>query len=426
MVRCLDDLTITTAKEGAREYSKVSYPIRYGIYDEIKTRDHIFQFNLLGEIRHIQGRRGEWPNSGEWLKRSEGNDWAYYSSGNYSGIFERFGEYYFPCLSYPSNSIMGEKPFRERGVQRAFHALEELQKQVTRIKARGVPAEIGAFLERLAGWGGDALALRAEQFHRIIGGPVSVLPPDARHADYDVIPLFLVDGCLYRCGFCSVKSGRELTLRTRESLIEQLAGLKRFYGPELQNYNALFLGQHDTLCAGPEVIEFAAQAAYGALGFKDSFMRRPTLFLFGSVDSLLDARERLFQLLDTMPFFTYVNVGLESSDGVTLDLLKKPVSPAKVRDAFARMLDINRRYERIEVSANFVIGLGLPEGHLASILQLSAECRGLFSGKGTLYISPLAEDRMMRREEARAFLAQFDRAKAGSILPTYLYLIQRL
>jgi hypothetical protein len=426
MVYCVDDLTITTAKEGVREYSKVSYPVRYGTYDEIRVGEHIFQFNLLGEIKHIQGRRGEWPNSAEWLKRSEANDWAYYSSGNYRGIFERFGEYYFPCLSYSSNSIMGEKPFNERGVQHAFHALERLQEQVTRVRARGVPAEVSAFFERLAGWDREALALRANQFHRIIGGPVSVLPPDARHADYDVIPLVLVDGCLYKCGFCSVKSGGELTLRSRQNLIEQLAGLKSFYGPELQNYNALFLGQHDTLCASPEMIEFAALEAYATLGFKNSFMRRPTLFLFGSVDSLIDARERLFQLLDVMPFFTYINVGLESSDGVTLDLLRKPISPEKVRDAFARMLDINRRYERIEMSANFVMGLDLPEGHLASILQLSAECRGLFSGKGTLYISPLAEDRMMTREEGRAFLAQFDKVKAGSILPTYLYLIQRL
>lgn len=339
MVYNVDDLTITTAKEGAREYSKVSYPLRYGTYHEVKTRDHVFQFNLLGEIKHIQGRRGEWPNSAEWLKRSEGNDWAYYSSGNYNGIFERFGEYYFPCLSYPSNSIMGEKPFGYKGVQRAFHALKELQTQMTQVKMRGVPAEIRAFLERLAGWGGEALLLRAKQLHRIIGGPVSVLPPDARHADYDVIPLILVDGCLYNCGFCSVKSGGELKLRSRENLIDQLAGLKRFYGPELRNYNSLFLGQHDTLCADPEVIEFAAQAAYAALGFKDSFMRRPSLFLFGSVDSLLGARERLFQLLDSTPFSTYLNVGLESSDGATLDLLKKPISPGKVQDAFTRMLD---------------------------------------------------------------------------------------
>src|SRR5271157_5017305 len=102
MVCHVDDLAITTGKTGAREYAKVSYPIRYGTLDEIRSRDFVFQFDLLGELKYIQGRREDWPSPGEWLKRSRGNDWTYYSAGDYGRIVERFGEYYFPCLSYPS------------------------------------------------------------------------------------------------------------------------------------------------------------------------------------------------------------------------------------------------------------------------------------------------------------------------------------
>jgi hypothetical protein len=79
MIHYIDDLTITTDKAGAREYAKVSYPIRYGVYDEIKTRDYLFQFDLRGEIKYIQGRREDWPNPAEWLKRTRCNDWSYYS-----------------------------------------------------------------------------------------------------------------------------------------------------------------------------------------------------------------------------------------------------------------------------------------------------------------------------------------------------------
>jgi hypothetical protein len=49
-----DDLIITLDKEGSREFSKVSFPIRYGRFSEIKTPDFIFQFNPNGEIKYIQ------------------------------------------------------------------------------------------------------------------------------------------------------------------------------------------------------------------------------------------------------------------------------------------------------------------------------------------------------------------------------------
>ena len=426
MIHYVDDLTITTDKTGAREYAKVSYPIRYGVYDEIKTRDYIFQFDLRGEIKYIQGRREDWPNPAEWLKRTRGNDWIYYSSGDYNGIVGRFDEYYFPCLSYPSNSVMADEPFLSKGVQRAYVAAGRLLERTSRIGSGAVPAEIGRFLARIAAHDEKALVRRARQFHRIIGGRVSVLPPDARHADYEVIPLILADGCLYNCGFCSVKAGRELTARSRADVAAQIAGLKRFYGPELQNYNALFLGQHDAMGVGADLIECAAQSAYDSLGFEHSFMERPRLFLFGSADSLLGAKERVFRLLDRMPFVTYINIGLESSDAATLQFLNKPVSVGRIRDAFARMCAINREYERIEVSANFVIGLDLPPSHLASLSSFAKNAGGPSGGKGHFYISPMVRDSGTGREEKRALLAQFDRIKAATVLPASLYLIQRL
>ena len=179
----------------------------------------------------------------------------------------------------------------------------------------------------------------------------------------------------------------------------QIKGLKDFLGADARNYNALFLGQVDALASGADLIELAAGAAYEALGFERSLISRPTLFLFGSVDSFLRAEERLFQSLDRIPFFTYVNLGLESADETTLRLLGKPISASFVRDTFTRMNDINRKYERIEVTANFVIGLDLPQRHLSSLIGLAgsrAHC-----GKGAIYISPIVPGGPIRRQEKR-------------------------
>ena len=120
----VDDLIITLNREGAREFSKVSFPIRYGIFSEIQTPEHLFQFNLNGEIKHIQGRGPNWPNPAEWLKRTAANDWVYYSAGDYKGVYELFGEYYFPCLSYSSNSMMSDNPFTKETVKSALQSCQ--------------------------------------------------------------------------------------------------------------------------------------------------------------------------------------------------------------------------------------------------------------------------------------------------------------
>jgi len=50
----IDALDITLEKEGAQSFSKVSYPIRYGRFSEIRTPEYTFQFNRNGEIKYIK------------------------------------------------------------------------------------------------------------------------------------------------------------------------------------------------------------------------------------------------------------------------------------------------------------------------------------------------------------------------------------
>ena len=136
---------------------------------------------------------------------------------------------------------------------------------------------------------------RSQKLSAIIGGRVSVLPPDTRHIDYEIIPLMIADGCLYHCKFCCVKSAQQFKARSRTDILEQIRQLKAFYGRNLENYNALFLGNHDALEAGNELICLAASEAYKTFGISDKRKFTPLLFLFGSVNSLLKSENRLFE-----------------------------------------------------------------------------------------------------------------------------------
>jgi hypothetical protein len=258
----LNNLDITLEREGAKRFTKASYPIRYGRFCEIETRKYLFQFNLNGEIKYIRGFTQDWPHPAEWLKRTDADDWVYYSTGGYRGIFHALGEYYLPCLSYPSNSVYGYNPFADSNIQKAFSAWSRLLADLRSMRINGIPPKIKDFLCLISGCDSHTLHMKSEKLHRIIGGQVSVLPPDTRHVDYGVIPIMLADGCLYHCGFCCVKTRQNFRLRSQNNIRQQISQLQVFYGADLANYNAVFLGNHDALAAGRERICMAAAEAY--------------------------------------------------------------------------------------------------------------------------------------------------------------------
>ena len=423
-----NNLKITLDKQGSREFTKVSYPIRYGHFSEIKTPDYVFQFNLNGEIKYLQGRSRSWPYPVEWLKRTMANDWVYYSSGGYTGVYDSFGEYYIPCLSYPSNSIIGGNPFEEAAVRSAIESFHELLAEIKALISSSIPQNLKDFLILVSKNDENALRLKALKLHDLIGGKLSVLPPDTRHVDYEVIPVIVADGCLYNCGFCRVKSGSDFASRTKKEIIAQIKNLKNFLAQDLRNYNAVFLGQHDALYAGRELLEFAAESAYEILELERSYLRGSWLFLFGSAESIINSEEALFESLNSLPFYTYINIGLESADPITLSVLKKPITVEMIDEAFSRMLEINRRYEKIEVTANFIFGSDLPESHLSSFFELNGSRLDHFYSKGAIYFSPLINGRAKdgRANSTRGILRKFNEVKILSHLPTFIYLIQRL
>ena len=422
----VDDLSILLEKEGSCEFQKVSYPIRYGRFNEVRTPDYVFQLDLNGQLKYIQGRDQRWPHRSEWLKRTVGNDWVYYSAGDYKGIYDLFGEHYFPVLSYPSNSIMGDRMMGNKVVRSALDAWEDLQDRMKGMLSDSLSQSLKEFLTSATKNDRRILERKSQRLHDLIGGLVTVLPPDSRHVDYEMIPLIVADGCLYDCGFCRVKSFRGFMPRGQENILEQIRNLREFYDRDLSNYNAVFLGFHDALGASREVLEFAAVSAYEKWGFEYSYMKKARLFLFGTVDSLIRSEEILFETLNRLPFSTYLNIGLESADPDTLAFLEKPITAGKVREAFQRMTAINRTYDRIEVTSNFVFGNDLPLRHLTSLVELINNQSGNRFNKGIVYLSPLVDDQNWNIRKRRETITKFYGIKTHCRLPVFLYLIQRL
>jgi hypothetical protein len=405
---------------GARQYEKVSYPIRYGRLSEISLGDYLFQFNLNGEIKYLQGRGRTWPHPSEWLKRTLGNQWIYYDAGGYNQVFDYLGEYYLPYFTYKSNHLWEIDPFRDPSVQEALSAFQGLPAKLREaLESSRWSEEERTFLSKAAAMDEQTLSQRADRLNAILGGRVTVLPPDSRHVDYDCIPLQVSDGCLYHCTFCRVKSNQDFKPRSAKNIREQLQGLKEFLGPDLPNYNSIYLGQHDALNCGERIVEAAIQARE-ILELDGSFLAEGCLFLFGSVDSFLRAHDSLFRDINRLPFRTFINLGLESADQETLDLLGKPLRAGQVEEAFNRSSEINRRYDQLEVTANFVVDLDLPPGHWESLTRLTRDFFPHYFDKGAVYLSPLS------RAGRRELLGRFQELKRKSRRPLYLYLIQRL
>ena len=94
---------------------------------------------------------------------------------------------------------------------------------------------------------------------------------------------------------------------------------------------------------------------------------------------------------------------------------------SRIREAFKKMLEINREYANIEVTANFLLGEQLLPDHTHSLIELLRDVPDSSDKKGAIYLSPLFDNQ--KRGE---LLNSFFEIKKLSRLPAYIYLIQRL
>jgi len=422
-LKLTDGFNCTLFKQGLTRYEKLSYPVRFGVYHEVSGRDLTVHFNLRGHPVYLQSTAASWPHPHDWIKITPSGKRLYLSSGSYLDGFSLYGEHFIPVPDHSSNSLFPLDPF---GLPEVIEAERRytgwIDGLMSALSAAPAPPAI-AFLKVLRQTCTHPLQ-SAMRFHTAIRGTVPVLPPDTRHTVYDVIPLIISDGCLSNCGFCTIKTGTPFRERGLEEIREQADSTVAFLGPDLRNFNAVFLGQNDALACSHSLIDFAISLSLSKFEVKNSLIKEPALFMFGSVKSLLAARESTFHTIEASGFRCYINIGFESFHQPTLDLLKKPANASDVRLAFQKALDINRRFSHIEITGNFVLGTSLPDEH-NEILSLTLMQPAPTAHEGqaiTIYLSPLSG----HRDESRQILRTVRTLQQTSNTPCYLYLLTGL
>lgn len=417
----LEDMEVILDCAGRDDWGKFSFPVRYGIPVTVNWRGYSYDFNLRGALKRLTGKRPLWPDPQALLKRTDGNDYIYYGTDGYENSYDLIKNYYVPYNGIYDSDLFTDNPLKDRHVGQALAAFDELVQVAARHAAAAGSGRLREILSRIAARNRETLAEEAGTLHRIIGAHLPILPPDTIDVDYEVIPLIVTEGCACRCRFCHFHAEGGFRVRSRESIAAQILGLKAFYGEDLINYNAIVLGQNDALSAGGELLTGTAEMAHEGLNLSASYHRgRPRLFLFGGVESFLAADEILFDRLERLPYLTSINVGLESPDQETLDMLGKPLRAEQVKEAFGKMQAVNRSRRHVQISCNFVLGGDLPDRHVGAIQTMLA--RGTAAGsKGVVYLSPLRG-----ASPRRAILRQFRQIKMTARLPVFIYLAQRL
>jgi radical SAM superfamily enzyme YgiQ (UPF0313 family) len=417
----LEELEIFFDCAGRDDWGKFSFPVWYGISVKMNWREYRYDFNLRGGLKKVSGGPRVWPDPQEVLKRTDGNDLIYYGVHGYESSYDLIKNYYVPFNGIYESDLFDENPLDGPPVRQALDGFDKLAIEAGRLAAAASCERPREFLQRVSALNREALAEEARALHCIMGANLPVLPPETIDVDYEVIPLILTEGCAYNCRFCLFKTTGGFRMRSAQNVAAQIRSLKDFYGADLINYNSLILGQNDALAAGEELLVGAAETAYDILNLSASYHRgRPNLFMFGSVDSFLEAEHSLLDRLERLPYHTSINVGMESFDQETLDRLGKPLKAERVREAFRKMQAVNRSRSNIAVSCNFVLGGDLPSRHPEAIKTvLAAETTA--RDRGAVYLSPL-----IGASRRRDILREFREIKMSSALPVFIYLAQRL
>ncbi len=403
---------------GEKRYKKVSYPLKTGVYYLIEDKGTKLFFDLNGEIKFIHSRDLD-VNPNEFVKRTKTNDFIFYSSGEYyGGIFDVVGEYYVPCFLYPSNNLWNRDVTYI--INSAKSSWKNLVYTLKSMNLKEVPCDVRKKIENIIRIDERYLHLRAEILKKILNANITVLPPDTRHVDYDVIPIIISKGCLYNCRFCRVKSGDDFCEISKTDIFEQIKNLKKFYGDDIQNYSSIYLGLHDAFNCKFDTIKFAIEMARNIFSIEKSYILDRYIFLFASTRSFLNAKLDIFDYLNSIPnTTTIINIGLESACNEILKFIGKPIDSKEVIESFNKMVHINRSYLNIEITANFLIDMSFSEGHFESMINLIREYVPRPFYKGCVYLSPF------KNIERNLILKKVMKLKRLSTLPMFLYIIQR-
>jgi hypothetical protein len=208
-----------------------------------------------------------------------------------------------------------------------------------------------------------------------------VLPPDTIKVDYRVLLIKVMDGCTNTCGFCMARGDSAFVVRSKDDIDRQIDVLAEVYGADLYNYNSVVLGECDALVS--PFIEYAAHRAFDVFHCGASYHAGSYLFLFATNRTLCEHPDSTFDMLEALPFENVcVNVGWEAATDAALSQLRKQQTAQEVLVGMAKAGEINRKYQKVKISGNFITADGF---EYDSIVNAIGESRY----GGALYLSPL-------------------------------------
>ncbi len=369
----MDFMNITINKRGIEDCGSFSFPVRFGTYHKVESRDFVLHFTPSWRLIYAQSKERWWPDPNEWIKIGLSGIPVYYSSLFYGDVASLFGQHYIPIPRNLSFELFNENPFLDLKLIVFLKKLEKLDELF------GNNSE---FIEIKNG------LLRWKRFYdlellNILKARVTILPPDSFICDYQVFPVIISTGCTKNCGFCEVKDGTEFALRSDEEIKKQVLQLRGVLEKELDQFRGIFLGTLDALKAPEDKIFYSIRLGKKLLPHIKNF------FLFGSPEALLEKDITFFRTLNKLKVNIYINIGLESMDEKTLYLIKKPFLKNRLKEIWEYCTNINKNFDRIEISLNILMNRNFPISHLETLLCFLKN-EGSFP-KGPIFLSPFRE-----------------------------------
>ncbi len=151
-------------------------------------------------------------------------------------------------------------------------------------------------------------------------------------------------GCPHnKCAFCGMYKGRKFRVRPMNEIIEDLDMALQIYGEH--GVHTIFLADGNTAVLPTEKLVTIAEAA------RERFSDLSRITVYGSAKFLVKKSQEQWRQV-ARAGITRIHSGLESGDAVTLEAIRKGVTPGKAVEAYKHVMGAG-----IELSVYLMVGV---------------------------------------------------------------------